>query len=213
VENKFATKDGEALPVICPNSSLDMGAAQPFTAAPATQWFAVYTAHRHEKRVSELLLEREVETVLPLYKISRKWKKRAPVVVELPLFPCYLFVNISRTARGKVLGVPGVLSIVGAPNDPWPLRAAEIEALRLGSKMEKVEPHPFLNVGERVRIRTGPMSGVEGILMRRKNGCRFVLTLEVIMRSVALDVDAGDIEVVDRDEKKVTALERQSRLC
>lgn len=193
------------MPVTCPSSRLDTGVAQPTAAASATQWFAVYTAHRHEKRVSELLLERKVETVLPLYKVSRKWKKRAPVVVELPLFPCYLFVNISRAARGKVLGVPGVLSIVGAPNDPWPLRAAEIEALRLGSKMEKVERHPFLNVGERVRIRSGPMSGIEGILMRRKNGCRFVLTLEVIMRSVVLDVDADDIEVVGRYEEKLTA--------
>jgi transcription antitermination factor NusG len=182
--------------------------AQPAAGASATQWFAVYTAHRHEKRVSVLLLERGIETVLPLYKISRQWKKRAPVVLELPLFPCYLFVNISRAVRGKVLGVPGVLSIVGAPNEPWPLRAAEIEALRLGSKMEKVEPHPFLNVGQRVRIRSGPMSGIEGILKRRKNGCRVVLTLEVIKRSVVLDVDADEIELVDRHEEKLTAWER-----
>jgi transcription antitermination factor NusG len=205
LESNIATKDGEALPVTCPSLRLNTDAAQPAAAASAAQWFAVYTACRHEKRVSELLLEREIETVLPLYKISRQWKKRAAVVVELPLFPCYLFVNISRAARGKVLGVPGVLSIVGAPNEPWPLRAAEIEALRLGSKMEKVEPHPFLNVGERVRIRNGPMSGIEGILKRRKNGCRLVLTLEVIMRSVVLDVDANDIEVVDGSEEGISS--------
>jgi transcription antitermination factor NusG len=165
--------------------------------SPSAQWFAVYTAHRHEKRVSELLLEREVETVLPLYKVGRQWKKRAAVILELPLFPCYLFVNIARDARGRVLGVPGVLSIVGSPNEPWPLRTSEIEALRLGIKVGVVEPHPYLKVGEKVRIKNGPMSGVEGILTRKKNGLRFVLTLEVIMRSVVVEVDADDIEMVD----------------
>jgi len=178
-------------------SSTGKGATPASTAAPSTQWFAVYTSHRHEKRVSELLLDREIETVLPLYKVCRQWKKRAPVVLELPLFPCYLFVNISRDARGSVLGVPGVLSIVGSPNEPWPLRSCEIEALRLGTKMGMVEPHPYLKVGEKVRIKNGPMSGIEGILTRKKNGLRFVLTLEVIMRSVVIEVDANDIEIVD----------------
>lgn len=170
----------------------------------SAQWFAVYTAHRHEKRVSELLLDREIEIVLPLYKAGRQWKKRAQVVLELPLFPCYLFVNISRAARGTVLGVPGVLSIVGSPSEPWPLRACEVEALRLGIKMGAVEPHPYLKVGERVRIKSGPMSGIEGILTRKKNALRFVLTLEVIMRSVVVEVDANDIEVVEGQGERLT---------
>jgi transcription antitermination factor NusG len=178
-------------------SSTGKGAKPASAADPSTQWFAVYTSHRHEKRVSEFLVDRDIETVLPLYKVCRQWKKRAPVVLELPLFPCYLFVNISRDARGSVLGVPGVLSIVGSPNEPWPLRSCEIEALRLGTKMGMVEPHPYLKVGEKVRIKNGPMSGIEGILTRKKNGLRFVLTLEVIMRSVVIEVDANDIEIVD----------------
>jgi transcription antitermination factor NusG len=187
---------------MCTISSVGSEAAQLSNLSPSPQWFAVYTAHRHEKRVSELLLDREIETVLPLYKVGRQWKKRAPVVIELPLFPCYLFVHISRDERGRVLGVPGVLSIVGSPNEPWPLRTSEVEALRLGIKMGAVEPHPYLKVGERVRIKNGPMSGVEGILTRKKNGLRFVLTLEVIMRSVVVEVDASDIEMVDvRDEE------------
>jgi transcription antitermination factor NusG len=197
LEQVTPTKDGEALSGICTISSARYEAAPASTVSPPAQWFAVYTAHRHEKRVSELLLDREIETVLPLYKVGRQWKKRAPVVLELPLFPCYLFVNISRDARGKVLGVPGVLSIVGSSNEPWPLRTSEIEALRIGIKMGAVEPHPYLKVGEKVRIKNGPMSGVEGILTRKKNGLRFVLTLEVIMRSVVVEVDADDIELVD----------------
>jgi transcription antitermination factor NusG len=183
------------------NGRVDVSAAAP----PSTQWFAVYTTHRHEKRVSTLLLDREIETVLPLYKVGRQWKKRAPVVVELPLFPCYLFVNISREARGRVLSLPGVLSIVGSPNEPWPLRSSEIEALRLGTKMGVVEPHPYLKIGEKVRIKNGPMSGMEGILTRKKNALRFVLTLEAIMRSVVVEVDANDLEIIDEcDESTIS---------
>jgi transcription antitermination factor NusG len=123
--------------------------------------------------------------------------------VELPLFPCYLFVKISREARGRVLGVPGVVSIVGSPNEPWPLRSSEIEALRLGSTMGVVAPHPYLKIGEKIRIKNGPMAGMEGILTRKKNELRFVLTLEVIMRSVVVEVQADDIEVVNEQEKRL----------
>ena len=175
----------------------------PFAAPRSTHWFAVYTVHRHEKRVAELLLDREIETVLPLYKVGRQYKKRVPVVVELPLFPCYLFVKISREARGRVLGVPGVVSIVGSPSEPWPLRSSEIEALRLGSTMGVVAPHPYLKIGEKIRIKNGPMSGMEGILTRKKNELRFVLTLEVIMRSVVVEVQADDIEVINEQEKRL----------
>jgi transcription antitermination factor NusG len=126
----------------------------------------------------------------------RRWKKSCPTLLQLPLFPCYLFVRIPRSARGSVLGLPGVLSIVGSPREPWPLPHFEIEALRFGAQMGKIEPHPYLKVGERVRIVTGSMAGVEGILVRKKNEFRFVLTLDGIMRSVAVEVDANDLEPV-----------------
>jgi transcription antitermination factor NusG len=168
---------------------------------PSLQWFAAYTTPRHEKHVAELLAERSVETFLPLYRTVRQWKKSSPITLELPLFPCYLFVRIKRSARGTVLGLPGVLSIVGSPKEPWPLPHFEIDALRLGAQMGKVEPHPYLRVGERVRIKTGSMAGVEGILVRKKNEFRFVLTLEAIMRSVAVEVDANDLEPVDQAAK------------
>jgi transcription antitermination factor NusG len=175
-----------------------------FTAKdPSPQWFAAYTTPRHEKHVSELLAERNIETYLPLYRTVRQWKKSCPIMLELPLFPCYLFVHISRSARGTVLGLPGVLSIVGSPKEPWPLPHFEIEALRLGTQVGKMEPHPYLKVGERVRIKAGLMSGVEGILVRKKNEFRFVLTLEAIMRSVAVEVDANDLELVDQPAKTI----------
>jgi transcription antitermination factor NusG len=162
------------------------------------QWYAVYTTPRHEKHVAELLVERDIETFLPLYRTVRHWKKSCPTLLELPLFPCYLFVRVRRSARGPVLSMPGVLSIVGSPKEPWPLPLFEIEALRFGVQMGKIEPHPYLKVGERVRITTGSMAGVEGILVRKKNEFRFVLTLDAIMRSVAVEVDANDLEPVEQ---------------
>jgi transcription antitermination factor NusG len=163
----------------------------------AFPWFAAYTTPRHEKHVSQVLAERRIETFLPLYWSKRQWKKSSPVVVELPLFPCYLFVRIPPWARSEVLRVSGVLSIVGSSSGPWPLPHREIEALRIGAQTGKAEPHPYLKVGAKVRIKAGVMAGVEGILVRKKNEFRFVLTLDEIMRSVALEVNAEDLELVD----------------
>jgi transcription antitermination factor NusG len=90
--------------------------------------------------------------------------------------------------------MPGVVSIVGSAREPWPVPDPDIEAIRLGLQMGKIEPHPYLTVGERVRIKAGVMTGVEGVLVRKKNALRVVLSLDTIMRSVALEVDADDIE-------------------
>jgi transcription antitermination factor NusG len=161
------------------------------------QWFAAYTTPRHEKCVSEMLTERKIETFLPLYRAVRQWKKSTPVVLELPLFPTYVFVRIARQLRGAVLGMPGVLSMVGSSKEPWPLPDLEIEALRRGMQTRKIEPHPYLKIGERVRVKSGAMAGIAGVLVRRKNECRVVITLDTIMRSVAVEVDADDLELVD----------------
>jgi transcription antitermination factor NusG len=174
------------------------GAAVLATKETPLQWYAAYTTPRHEKHVAELLAERGIETFLPLYRTVRQWKKSCPILLQLPLFPCYLFVRVRRSARGSVLSMPGVLSIVGSPKEPWPLAHFEIEALRFGAQMGKIEPHPYLKVGERVRITTGSMAGVEGILVRKRNQFRFVLTLDAIMRSVAVEVDGNDLEPVDQ---------------
>lgn len=166
------------------------------TCEPAPQWFAAYTTPRHEKYVSEMLTERRVETFLPLYRSGRQWKKSSPVVLELPLFPTYVFVRIARNARAAVLSMPGVISIVGSSKDPWPLPDREIEALRLGMQAHKIEPHPYLRIGERVRVKSGVMAGVEGVLTRKKNEFRVILAFDAIMRSVSVEVDADDLEPV-----------------
>ena len=198
--NLLPSKDGEAMSQICQLGShmAPSGRAVISPEEAPLQWYAAYTTPRHEKHIAELLAERDIETFLPLYRTVRHWKKSLPTSLELPLFPCYLFVHVRRSARGSVLSLPGVISIVGSPKEPWPLPHFEIEALRFGAQMGKVEPHPYLKVGERVRIITGSMAGVEGILVRKKNEFRFILSLDAIMRSVAVEVDARDLEPIDQ---------------
>jgi len=161
------------------------------------QWFAVYTTPRHEKHVSDALTDRQVETFLPLYRTKRQWKKRKQVTLELPLFPSYLFIRIVRQDRGQVLAVPGVLSIVGSATEPWPLCDFEIETLRSGLHLRNIEPHPYLLVGEQVRIKCGPLCGMKGMLVRTKSNLRVILTLDCIMRSISVEVDYKDLEAID----------------
>ena len=158
------------------------------------EWYAVYTNARHEKRVVEYLGGRLVECYLPLYKSVRRWQDRRKEI-ELPLFPGYVFVKIAYRSRLQVLTAPGVVQIVSFDGKPAPIRENEIEALRHGLPCTtSFEPHPYLTVGKHVRVRSGPLSGMEGILIRRKDGFRLVLSIELIMRSVAIEVDEADVE-------------------
>jgi len=160
----------------------------------SANWFAAYTNSHHEKRVALHFSERQIESFLPLYSTAHGWRNRCTMIIELPLFPNYVFVRIDPRERARVLEVPGVLSLVGFGRTLAPLPDFEIEALRSGLGQRKLEPHAYLVVGERVRIKTGPMTGMEGVLVRKKNNFRVVLALDVIMQSVAVEVDADDLE-------------------
>jgi transcription antitermination factor NusG len=157
-------------------------------------WFAVYTLSCREKQVSRHMDVHAIEHFLPVTKARRRWKNGCTVVVEEPLFPGYLFVRIERSARTQVLAVPGVHSIVGTGKDPIPLPNFEIETLRRSVDLLKIEPHPYLNVGDRATVLRGPLGGMTGIVVRKKNGLRFILSLDLIMKSVAVEVDASDLE-------------------
>jgi transcription antitermination factor NusG len=160
------------------------------------RWFAVFTRSHHEKRVAQYYTERDIEHLLPVSRVMRQWSHYRKVTLELPLFPNYLFVHISRRERSCAMGVPGALSLVGPSSVPAPLPDAEIECLRQGIKLRNVAPHPYLVVGARVRINKGVLSGGEGIVLRNKNTCRVVLTLSLIMRSFVVEVDAADVDYI-----------------
>lgn len=173
-------------------------ASTPGTIAASSdrQWFATFTLPQNEKSVLKQLDIRAVESFLPTYDTIRIWKNRQRKNVTLPLFPTYLFVRIHRDERGKVLRCPGVLHIVGNTKEPIPVADAEVELLRSSVCRLKVEPFRELVVGERVRIKSGVMQGVEGTLVRKSNSFRFVLTIQMINQHAAIEVDAQDMEPV-----------------
>ena len=158
------------------------------------QWFALYTCANREKRVAAQFEARGVEHFLPLYRSMRKWSDRR-VQLDLPLFPGYLFARFAPSARLRVLEAPGVVRLVGFSGQPCALPEEEIESLRaaIGGAL-RFEPHPYLTVGSRVRVVRGPLAGVQGILVRKKNICRVVLSLDLIARSAAVEVDATCLE-------------------
>jgi transcription antitermination factor NusG len=159
------------------------------------EWFAVYTAPRHEKQVAHQLNQRSVECFLPLYESVRRWKT-GPARLELPLFPSYLFVRADRRERRKVVELPSVVNIIGNRLGPTAISKEEIESLRRVVVSGKPEPHGYLEVGTRVRVVCGPLLGVEGVLVRRKGSLKLVVSVQTIMQSVAMEVAASDVEPV-----------------
>jgi transcription antitermination factor NusG len=158
------------------------------------RWYAAYTCANHEKRVREQLEQRSVESFLPVYETIRRWKDRR-MRLQLPLFPGYVFVRMVIVDRLRVLQVPGVVRLVGFNGQLSALPDEEIDALKRGlAGGVRAEPHPFLTVGRRVRVKRGPFEGRQGILLRRKGKLRLVLSVELIMRSVVVDVDIADVE-------------------
>jgi transcription antitermination factor NusG len=192
IEEGGALRENEVHPLqieyrSAPSSSPDL--PQP------SKWFALYTTARHAKRVAEHLGQRQIEFYLPLYESKRKWSDGSRVTLELPLFPGYIFVHIRRSERAKVLSVPGALAVVGGTGgEPAPLPDVTIEALRTGLSLRPAQPHPLVTAGRRVRIRSGALAGLEGIVVRTKNGIRVVMTLEHILQSYAVEVDLDDLE-------------------
>ena len=159
-------------------------------------WYALYTCPRHEKRVAEQIEQRSISCFLPVYRSVRRWKDRRKEL-ELALFPGYVFVRIDLKDKLQVLKVPGAVRLVTFNGQPVALPEQEIECLRnRQSNSSNIEPHPYLRVGRRVRVRSGPMQGLEGIIRRNKDKCRVVFSLDLIMRSVAVEVDEADVELV-----------------
>jgi len=166
----------------------------PASEARTEHWYAAYTCSRYEKCVARQLEERRVECFLPLYRSWRRWKDRRKQL-DLALFSGYVFVRIALPERLRVLEVPGVVRLVSVNGQPVPLPEQDIEALRNALEQRiYAEPHPYLRIGRRVRILHGPLAGTQGILVRKKDKFRVVISLEVLMRSVVVEVDAADVQ-------------------
>src|ERR1700687_5026638 len=150
-----------------------------------SHWYAAYTCAKHEKRVAAELGMREVEHFLPLYSSVRRWKDRR-VELDLPLFPGYVFVRLALRDRLRVLQIPSVARLVGFGGLPAALPDEDMEILRVGLDSRlAVEPHPYLTEGRRVQVRSGPLAGMRGILLRRRGKARFVVSMELIIKSMA----------------------------
>jgi len=161
---------------------------------PACDWYAVYTRHQHEKSVAQQLTQKGFAVLLPLYRSTSRWSDRAQIV-NLPLFPNYLFVESDVDGRGRVLRTPGVCSFVGSQNGPSPILPDEIRILRkLVESPAQVEPHEVVECGDQVRVLRGPFTGLQGILLYKKNRHRVVISLELLRKAAAVEVDQSDIE-------------------
>lgn len=162
-------------------------------ATAEARWYAVYTCANHEKRVAEQFSGRNMEHFLPEYETVRRWKDRK-VRLQLPLFPGYLFVHMIGHQRLRVLQVPGVVQLVGFRGRPVALPDDNINRIRefLGQGW-RAEPHPYLAAGRRARVVRGPLAGMEGIVVRRKNRSRLILSFDLIQRSMAIEMDVEDL--------------------
>jgi transcription antitermination factor NusG len=162
-----------------------------FTAGDS--WFAVQVTPRHEKKVDVILGVRSYEHFLPIYLARRKWSDRVKIIEE-PLFPGYVFVKTKRSGAGPLLALPGVIRIVSFGGTPCPIPDEEIDALRLicDSKRD-VCSFSYLNTGQRVRVISGPLCGVTGIITNWKKHDRLIITIEPIMKSISIEVDGLEV--------------------
>jgi transcription antitermination factor NusG len=162
------------------------------------QWYAVWTRSRQEKTAAVMLDALGVSCFLPLISSKRQWSDRQKIS-SLPLFPGYLFVRIAKThgAELRVRKVPGIVNFVGNQNGPSAVPEAEIENVRaLLSCGTDCVSCPFMNAGDRVRVVKGALAGIEGLFIRRGARSRVVVSVEIIQRSISVDVSAYDVELV-----------------
>jgi transcription antitermination factor NusG len=159
-----------------------------------SSWWALYTRHQHEKVVAQILGTKGFEVFLPLYESVRRWKDRNKLL-SVPLFPCYVFIRGGLSRRSLVVTTPGVHMVLYNGERVAVIPNEEIEGIRRAVEGPfRVEPHPFLRCGERVRVTRGSLVGVEGVLVRKKSLYRLILSVDMLAQSVAVEIDAADVE-------------------
>lgn len=169
-------------------------------------WFAVQTRSRYENLAAKQLNGRGYEVFLPFYQCRRRWSDRMQEF-EVPLFPGYLFCRFNLQDRLPILTTPGVIQIVGIGKTPMPVDEEEITALQTAVRTGiPRHPWPFLKVGQRVRVEAGPLSGLEGVLLNFKGRYRLVLSVSLLQRSVAVEVDSSWVTSVPQQLGRTAAL-------
>jgi len=156
-------------------------------------WFAVQVAPRAEYKVVQHLDYKGYETFLPTYRSKRRWKDRAKVL-ELPLFPSYVFCRALPESTGMVLTIPGTIRLVGMAGKPSVILDHEIEAIqRISSSGMAAAPYPYMCAGQKVRITAGPLAGIIGVLSQVESNYRLIVTVELIMRSISVELGVSDV--------------------
>ncbi len=166
--------------------------------AGAETWYGLHTRSRHEKIVAQRLEERGVTTFLPLVTETHRWSDRRKSV-QMPLFSCYVFAKFvpNRSERLRVLRVDGVFGLVGAKGEGIAIPDEQIDAVRsLVEGQLPWSPHPFLQIGQRVRIKSGALDGLEGVLVQRNGDRTLVISVDAIQRSLAVRVEGYAVEPV-----------------
>ena len=173
----------------------------PADAAPEARfWHAVTTIPRHEKSTFAGLMQNGIDTFLPTFESVNQWRNRQKVAVISPLFPTYLFVRITQPERVMVLRTPGVRQFVGNSKGPAVVPTDELESLRKAVSERKARPFAGLVEGSRVRLRSGPLQGLEGFLVRKSKEWRFVIRVQLINRHAAIEVEASALEILDESD-------------
>jgi transcription antitermination factor NusG len=169
-------------------------------------WFAVQAKTTHEKRVASLLGYQDYECFLPLYTCRRRWSDRIKQV-ELALFPGYVFCRFDYQRRGPILRTPSVTGIVGMGGRPAPIDPDEIEAIDRATRSGMgMRPHPFLQVGQYVRIDGGSLDGLEGMIADTSRRKRLVISVTLLQRSVSVDIDSGCVTPIRAPRTQVVGM-------
>jgi len=165
-------------------------------------WYALYTRHQHEKMVDQVLTNKGFNTFLPLYATTHNWKDRTKSLT-LPLFPCYVFLKGGIERRLHILTTPGIYGLVSTAGQPAAIPDIEIESIRrVVESGARVEAHPYLKCGNWVRVKCGPLAGIEGILVRQKNISRLVLSVEILGTAAAIEVSVSQVEEVNASRSR-----------
>lgn len=160
------------------------------------RWYAIYVRSRHEKSVAAHFSLKSVEYFLPTYQEIHKWKNGCRMQLDLPLLPGYVFAKIFLSQRICILECPGVIRFVGFNHEPIPVEDCEVESLRLGLQKHLARPYPYLTAGTNIRVRRGPFEGRMGVLVRDEGGVRVIISLDLLKRAIAVELDLADVDVI-----------------